>query len=137
MRCFHKYICIAGRQHSVVFEDLIKNQRQKNSAKDDQSFSAMNQKNTPDYQYDLISSPMMINRIVQKMLLPSISSDTAVAPYSASNCDIGINSPRDSYSDRRGLSRTATTLLDKSLPVKEIQKYEDVIKLRNSTPVKQ
>lgn len=78
--------------------------------------------------YDLISSPMMINGIFQKLTssasLPCISPDRTPS-QSPSRDTPGI-------SDSRGQSRTATSLLDPSLPAQTLQEYEEIRKMKQT-----
>lgn len=81
-----------------------------------------------DLGYDLISSPMMMNSLFQKMQLPGIGVISEqderlnlVAPPRTAPAAIGGHKM-----ESRGQSRTATTLLDKELPAREVQKYYDI-----------
>ena len=99
--------------------------------------------------YDLISSPMMINGIFQKLAsssslpcisptLPSSSSKPAVdrTPTHSPNRDTPTTNTSSSTTDSRGLTRTATTLLDKSLTAQEIQKYDEILKMKQTASYK-
>lgn len=96
--------------------------------------------------YDLISSPMMINGIFQKLAstasLPCISPTTLASKSTAAIVDrTPTHSPskdttRNSTTDSRGQTRTATTLLDKSLPAQETNKYDEILKMKQTASYK-
>lgn len=93
-----------------------------------------------DLHYNLISSPMMMNDLFQRMRLPSISGieDTAntidreLFPMALPPKTAPAQGTRDDLKECRGWSRTATTILDKDMTTQELQRYQEIIKQKTT-----